>query len=76
MSVDKEKVEAVIEQIRPRLQMDGGDIALKEVTDDGEVQVELQGACAGCPMSQYTLAMQVESVLKDQVPGVTKIVPV
>ncbi|MCL2331930.1 MAG: NifU family protein [Actinomycetia bacterium] len=76
MAVDKEKVEAVIDQIRPRLQMDGGDIALKEVTEDGEVKVELQGACAGCPMSQYTLAMQVESVLKDQVPGVTRITPV
>ncbi|MCL2332315.1 MAG: NifU family protein [Actinomycetia bacterium] len=76
MAVDRKKVEAVIEQIRPRLQMDGGDIALRGVSEDGEVSVELQGACAGCPMSQYTLAMQVESVLKDQVPGVTKIVPV
>jgi len=76
MAIDKEKVSTVIEQIRPRLQMDGGDIALQDVTEEGEVQVQLQGACAGCPMSQYTLAMQVESVLKDQVPGVTRVVPV
>ncbi len=76
MAIDKEKVVEVIETIRPRLQMDGGDISLKNVTDDGEVHVELQGACAGCPMSQFTLAMQVESVLKDKVPGVMKVVPV
>lgn len=76
MSIDKEKVTAVIDLIRPRLQMDGGDIMLKEVTDEGAVKVELQGACAGCPMAQYTLAMQVESVLKDQVPEITQVIPV
>ncbi|MDR1775165.1 MAG: NifU family protein [Actinomycetes bacterium] len=75
MAVDRAQVEAVIETIRPRLQADGGDIALIDVSDDGGVTVQLQGACRGCPMAQLTLASQVECVLKEKVPGVTHIIP-
>jgi Fe-S cluster biogenesis protein NfuA len=75
MAVDRQKVQEVIELIRPRLQADGGDIELKDVSDDGSVLVELQGACRGCPMAQLTLATQVECVLKERVPGVLKVVP-
>ena len=50
----KEKVEAAIDKIRPMLQADGGDVELVSV-EDGVVKVRLQGACAGCPMSQMTL---------------------
>ena len=46
--VDKEKVKEVLEKIRPQLQMDGGDVELVEITDDGIVKVRLQGHCAGC----------------------------
>jgi len=70
MAIDKVKVEEVIATIRPRLQADGGDIALIDVEDDGTVVVELQGACHGCPMAQLTLATQVECVLKERIPEV------
>ena len=71
--VDKNDVAAVLELIRPSLQADGGDVRL--VDEDGVVSVELQGACKGCPMSQMTLANGVERILKERVPGVTKVVP-
>ena len=73
--VDKEKVQEVLNAVRPSLQADGGDVELIDVSDDGIVTVELQGACKGCPMSQMTLANGVERILKERVPGVTKVVP-
>ncbi|MBS3772756.1 MAG: NifU family protein [Candidatus Thermoplasmatota archaeon] len=73
----KEKVEAVIEEIRPALQADGGDVELVDVDEkEGVVKVRLQGACRGCPMSQMTLQMGIEQELKKQVPDVTKVVAV
>lgn len=75
MSIDKVKVEEVLQLIRPALQADGGDVKLVDVTDEGVVEVELQGACKGCPMSQLTLANSVERVLKDRIPEITKVVP-
>ena len=66
----KEKVEPVIEKIRPMLQADGGDIELVDVEDDGTVKVRLVGACAGCAMSQYTLKLGVERILMKEVPEV------
>ena len=69
--VDKNDVAAVLELIRPSLQADGGDVRLVDVNEDGVVQ----GACKGCPMSQMTLANGVERILKERVPGVTKVVP-
>ena len=73
--VEKTDVAAVLELIRPSLQADGGDVELIDVAEDGTVTVELQGACKGCPMSQRTLAHGVERVLKERVPGVTRVVP-
>jgi Fe-S cluster biogenesis protein NfuA len=66
----KEKVEAAIARIRPMLQADGGNVELIDVTDDGIVKVRLQGACAGCPMSQMTLKNGIERIIKETVPGV------
>jgi Fe-S cluster biogenesis protein NfuA len=73
VTVDKERVQTVLDQIRPALQADGGDVALVDVTDEGVVQVQLQGACRGCPMSQLTLANGVERVLKEQIPEVVRV---
>lgn len=73
--VEKTDVAAVLELIRPSLQADGGDVELIDVAEDGTVTVELQGACKGCPMSQMTLAHGIERVLKERVPGVTRVVP-
>ncbi len=70
-----EKVKEVIEKdIRPLLKMEGGSIELESVDDDGVVKVRLTGACAGCPMSQYTLVNFVEATLKDKVPEVKSVV--
>jgi Fe-S cluster biogenesis protein NfuA len=69
----KEKVQAALDDIRPQLQADGGDIELVEVTDEGVVKVRLVGACSGCPGAQMTLQMGVERVVKQRVPEVTAV---
>lgn len=68
-----EQVEAVIERIRPAVQMDGGDVELVEVTEDGVVQIRLHGACVGCPSSSMTLHMGIERNVREKVPGVTAV---
>ena len=70
----KEKVESALNKIRPSLQADGGDVELVEVAPDGVVKVKLTGACAGCPMSQMTLKMGIEKLLKQEVPEVKEVV--
>ena len=71
------EVKKVIEKdIRPLLEMEGGSIELESVDDDGVVKVRLTGACAGCPMSQFTLVNFVEATLKDKVPAVKEVVAV
>ena len=62
----------MLENIRPGLQMDGGDIELVSV-EDGVVKVRLMGACAGCPMSMMTLQMGVERVIKKEIPEVVRV---
>ncbi len=72
----KEKIEKALEEIRPMLRADGGDISLVEVDAEGVVKVRLSGACGGCPMSQMTLKMGVERALKQKVPGVKEVIAV
>jgi Fe-S cluster biogenesis protein NfuA len=73
----REKIEKIIdEQIRPGLQMDGGDIELVDVDPNGVVKVRLKGACSGCPMSQLTLTMGVEKRLKEAIPEVKGVIAV
>jgi Fe-S cluster biogenesis protein NfuA len=69
----KEKVEQALNKIRPALQGDGGDVELVEVGADGVVKVRLKGACGGCPMSQLTLKMGIERILKKEVPEVKSV---
>jgi len=66
----KEKIEDALSQVRPALQADGGDVQLVDVDDEGLVKVKLMGACGGCPMSQMTLKMGIEKILKQNVPEV------
>jgi Fe-S cluster biogenesis protein NfuA len=68
----REKVEEILKQIRPSLQADGGDVELVDVVD-GVVKLKLKGSCAGCPMSQMTLAFGIERVLKEKVPEVKRV---
>ncbi len=69
----KENVENALQKVRPSLQADGGDVQLVDVDDDGLVKVKLMGACGGCPMSQMTLKMGIEKILKQNVPEVTSV---
>lgn len=72
----RERVEAALERIRPAVQMDGGDVQLVDVSDEGVVTVQMMGACGGCPMSMLTLKAGIERIVKSQVPEVTDIVAV
>ena len=67
------KVKNVIEQIRPYLQQDGGDIKFIEITDDNVVNVELQGACGTCPYSTMTLKNGVETSVKKAIPEIKSV---
>lgn len=69
----KEEIQKALDEIRPRLQMDGGDAELVSVDEDGVVKLRLVGACSGCPMSQMTLKQGVEKILKQKVPQVTRV---
>lgn len=66
----KERVEKVINRIRPAVQMDGGDIELIDIVD-GMVKLRLVGACSGCPSSMMTLKMGIERAIRAEVPEIT-----
>ena len=66
------QVKQVLEEVRPALQRDGGDVEFVDVKD-GVVQVRLQGACAGCPMSQMTLAFGIQRVIKEKIPEIDRV---
>ena len=67
------RVKDVIEQIRPHLQADGGDIRFVELTEDNIVNVELLGACGSCPMSTMTLKSGVEQAMKKAIPEIKSV---
>jgi Fe-S cluster biogenesis protein NfuA len=66
----KEQVEKVLDEVRPSLQADGGNVELVDISEDGIVKVRLTGACGTCPMSTLTLKMAIEKTLKDRIPSV------
>ena len=68
-----DKVEKVIQEIRPQLQADGGDVELVEVNEDGIVKVRLTGACGSCPMSTYTLKLGIEKKIKETIPEIKSV---
>ena len=72
----KERVEQALDKIRPMLMADGGNVTLVEVTDDGVVKLKLTGSCGCCPMSQMTLKMGIEKVLKKEVPEIKEIISI
>jgi Fe-S cluster biogenesis protein NfuA len=69
----KEKVQKAIEEVRPHLKADGGDVELVEVTDENVVRVRLLGACVGCPMRQMTLTQGITQFLKKKVPEIKNV---
>jgi len=81
LSVEKgvtmeEQVKAALENVRPNLQADGGDVEFVSVNEEGVVSVRLTGACGHCPMSQMTLKMGIENYLKKEIPQVKEVVRV
>ena len=73
VKVDEILLKETLEVIRPSLVADGGDMEYIGVDDDGVVTLRLTGACAGCPMSSLTLSMGIERILREHVPGVTRV---
>jgi Fe-S cluster biogenesis protein NfuA len=73
-SVEK-RVQATLDEIRPQIQMDGGDVELVAV-EKQTVKVRLTGHCAGCPMSAMTLKNGIEALLKERVPEINKVIAV
>jgi len=74
--IDRELLEATLNVIRQSLQADGGDVVLVDVEDKtGTVTLEMQGACAGCPLSSFDMSEGIERILRDHVPGVKRVAP-
>jgi len=71
-----QRVQDVINLIRPAVQADGGDIELVSVTTDGVVHIRFHGACHGCPSSTMTLQHGIERNLREKVPEITQVIPV
>ncbi len=69
----REKVQKAIEELKPHLQADGGDVEFVDVTEDGVVKVRLLGACVGCPMRQMTLTHGITRFIKKKVPEVKEV---
>lgn len=71
-----QKINTTLDQIRPYLQADGGNVILNEVTDDLTVKVQLTGACHGCPFSMQTLKAGVEQALRHSVPEIKEVISI
>lgn len=71
-----ERIQAVLEELRPTILQDGGDIRFVRFDENGTVYVQLHGACVSCPISFITLTMGIEAQLKEKVPGVTSVVSI
>jgi len=72
--IDMDLLEAALDEVRPTLQSDGGDMTLRGVDAQGIVSVELTGACSTCPLSAMTLVFGIEQIVLLRVPGVTGVV--
>jgi len=71
-----DRVQKIINLIRPALQSDGGDIELIDVSEDGVVRIRFHGACVGCPSSNLTLQTGIERNLKNRIPEIQEVIPV
>ncbi|MBS3765846.1 NifU family protein [Candidatus Bipolaricaulota bacterium] len=71
--ITEEEVEDALDEVRPSIQADGGDVILDEITEDNVVKVQLVGACVGCPMSTMTLKQGVEKVLESNIPEIKEV---
>jgi Fe-S cluster biogenesis protein NfuA len=74
--IDKQKLEEVLDKVRPAIQADGGDVELVQIREDNVVEVRLKGACNGCPMATLTLKAGIERIIKEEVPEVVEVISV
>ena len=72
----RERVQGVLNLIRPAVQADGGDVELVDVSPEGVVSVRFMGACIGCPSSSLTLHMGIERMMKERIPAIARVVAV
>jgi Fe-S cluster biogenesis protein NfuA len=72
VEIDKDALESALDYIRPALQADGGDVVLESILG-GTVNLQLLGACGGCPISETTVTAGIERILKDRVSGVVEV---
>lgn len=71
--IDNLKIKEILDNVRPYLQEDGGDVEFLEITDEGIVKVKLLGACVDCPLSMMTLRAGIERALLNAVPGIKRV---
>jgi Fe-S cluster biogenesis protein NfuA len=71
--MDRNQIETALDEIRPALMADGGNVEFVDVNDEGDVLVRLQGACGSCPSATMTLKMGIERVLKERIPAVRSV---
>jgi len=74
LMISREKVQEVLDKIRPSIQADGGDVELIDIREDNVVVVRLKGACGSCPMSTLTLKAGIERILKEEIPEVREVI--
>ncbi|MDD2332519.1 MAG: NifU family protein [Candidatus Cloacimonetes bacterium] len=74
--IEREKIETILDKVRPAIQADGGDVELINVREDNVIEVRLKGACHGCPMATLTLKAGIERVIKEEIPEVKEVISV
>ncbi|HQO18183.1 MAG TPA: NifU family protein [Candidatus Cloacimonas sp.] len=74
--IEKEKIESVLNKVRPSIQADGGDVELINIREDNVIEVRLKGTCNGCPMATLTLKAGIERLIKEEVPEVVEVISV
>lgn len=74
--ISTEKIESILDKIRPSIQADGGDVELVQIREDNVVEVRLKGACNGCPMATLTLKAGIERIVKEEIPEVVEVISV
>ena len=74
--IEKEKIEEILNRIRPSIQADGGDVELVTILEDNVIELRLKGACNGCPMATLTLKAGIERIIKEEIPEVVEVIAV
>ena len=74
--IDRQRLEEVLDKVRPAIRADGGDVELVNIREDNVVEVRLTGACHGCPMATLTLKAGIERIVKEEIPEVVEVVSV